>query len=274
MKNIKFDFSDQVAVISGAAGGMGKTVAIEFAKSGAKVAVCDMNSVKGEKTVDEIKAQGGKAIFCKMDITKEEEVEAARDAIIKEFGTVDILVNVAGVISATGHLGAPISRITIEEWRKLIDINLIGTVIVCRTFAEIFKEKKSGKIINFSSQGAYNTSTLTAHYAASKLAIVSYTQALSMDLGAYNVNVNAICPGYVNTEMGDQLLDLMKKHLPSVFGKVETVDELTKMLTMHTSLKRGQTKEDMAYSVMFLASDGASEITGHALIVDSGGVKR
>ena len=274
MQNVKFDFSGKVVVITGAAAGLGRAMALEFSKAGASVAVCDIKEDLASETVKLCQEAGAKAKFYKLNITDVDMVEATKNEIVKDFGTVDILVNNAGVTTAPGKMGPPMKNIDIPEWKRLVDINLIGTVTVTKAFVDIFKEKKSGKIVNISSQAAYAPAAAMPHYNASKLAIISYTQSCSVELGKSNVNVNAVCPGFIFTPMyvgaGNELI----KNIPALFGDCKTEEEVVARLAAGTSLGRPQMPEDIAYSVLFLASDAAKEITGNALIVDSGGIRR
>ena len=162
----------------------------------------------------------------------------------------------------------------VRQWRRLVDINIVGTVIVTKAFADIMKEKKEGKIVNISSQAAYAPATAMPHYNASKIAVISYTQSCSIELGAYNINVNAVCPGFIYTPIYHGAATDMMNSMPAAFGDCKTEEDVVKVLASRTSLKRPQTPADIAYGVLFLASDMASEITGHALIIDSGGIRR
>ena len=172
-------------------------------------------------------------------------------------------------------MGPPMANIDLDDWKRLIGTNLIGTVTVTKAFAPILKEKKRGKIVNISSQTAYNVTVSMPHYCASKLAIVSYTQSCSVELGKFNVNVNAVCPGYIYTPIyygaGNELIE----KFPGLLGDCKSEEGVvTKLARVSTSLGRPEKPEDIAYCVLFLASDAASEITGNAIIVDSGGVRR
>ena len=274
MENIKFNFSKKVAVITGGAAGLGRAMAVEFARAGADVAVCDLKADLAQETVALCKEFGVNAKFYNINITDEELVASVKAEILKDFGTVDILVNNAGVTTAPGKMGPPMKNVDLAEWRRLVDINLIGTVTVTKAFVDIFKEKKDGKIVNISSQAAYAPAMAMPHYNAAKLAIISYTQSCSVEMGRSNVNVNAVCPGFIFTPMyvgaGMELI----KGYPSIFGDCKTEEEVVARLAAGTSLGRPQRPEDIAYGVLFLCSDAAKEITGQSLIIDSGGIRR
>lgn len=275
MQNVKFDFSGKVAVITGAAAGLGRAMALEFSKAGASVAVCDLKEEQAQETVKLCQETGAKAKFYKLNITDAEMVAATKDAIVKDFGTVDILVNNAGVTVHPDKMGPPMSNIDLDDWQRLVNVNIIGTVTVTKAFAPIFMEKKEGKIVNISSQAAYAPARAMPHYNATKIAIISYTQSLSIEMGDYNVNVNAVCPGFIYTPMYKDNGVALIKTIPALAAAgCKTDEDVVKALAAGTSLHRPQLPEDIAYGVLFLASDAAKEITGQALIIDSGGIRR
>lgn len=269
--NVKFDFTGKVFVITGAATGLGRETALQFAKAGANVAVLDFDDVKGQQTSNDIKELGAKSIFCKVDVRDIAQIEAAREAIISEFGTVDILHSNAGV-APIENLGPPLENLPDSDWEKIFGINVFGMVKVTRTFLNIFKEKKEGKIILTASIAAYLPGPIMPNYGASKAACVHFTQSLAGEMGPYNVNVNAVCPGYIYTP-------IYSKGLASNVGKLRKIDgedgeEIMNKMASASALKRAQQAIDIANGVMFLASEGAREITGQALIIDSGRIMR
>jgi len=275
MQNVKFDFSGQVAVITGAAAGLGRAMALEFAKAGASVAICDLKAELAQETVKLCEEAGAKAKFYNLNITDEALVESVKNEIMKDFGKVDILVNNAGVTVHPDKMGPPMTNIDLDDWKRLVNVNIIGTVTVTKAFAPIMKEAKFGKIVNISSQAAYAPGRAMPHYNATKIAVISYTQALSMEMGDYNVNVNAVCPGFIYTPMyKDNGLALIRTIPALGAAGAKTDEDVVKMLAASTALHRPQLPEDIAYGVLFLCSDAAKEITGQALIIDSGGIRR
>jgi len=272
--NIKFDFTGNVAVITGAATGIGRETAIEFAKAGANVAVCDFNEEKGLETVNDVKSYGVKSIFYKVDVRDLSQIEAARDNILKEFGTVDFLISNAGVGANGGNIGS-LEKIPDADWESIYQINLFGMVKVCRSFLKTFKEKKSGKIVLTSSISAYIPSPLMPHYGSSKIAIINLAQSLSVELGPLNINVNALCPGFVYTPIysGGAALN-MKNVYKGAFKDTDDGEQIMNKMAAGSAMRRPQKAIDMANAIMFLCSDGAREITGQALIVDSGMIRR
>ena len=273
MSNIKWDFTDKVVVITGAATGLGKGTALAFAKAGAAVCVCDFNEEEGKKTVEECKALGAKAQFYHVDVRSDEMINAAKDAILEEFGTVDILFSNAGVSSKV--LGPPLNDIPDSDWESTFEINTLGMIRVSRAFIPIMKEKKSGKIIFTSSIAMNLPMPATMPYGTSKIATSHFAQGLAQEMGPYNVNVNVVCPGYIYTNIyADGTAMKFKEKYGGPLAQFETGEQIIWALASQSSLGRPQTPEDIANAVMFLASDEAKEITGQILNVDSGIVYR
>ncbi|MBQ1334799.1 MAG: SDR family oxidoreductase [Clostridia bacterium] len=275
MGSVAFDFSKDVVVITGAASGIGRGTALQFAKAGASLAICDMNLEEAEKTAAQCREiTSGKVIAVKMNVTNDDEVAAARDTIIKEMGTVDILFSNAGVSSKV--MGPPLDIIPNSDWELVLQVNTLGMVKVCRAFAPVFREKRSGKIVLTSSIAAYTSTPRSMPYSVSKLATIGFAHAFSIEMGEYNVNVNTICPGFVYTNIyADGTAMKFRAALGGgllKFNDNESV--MNAMAAAGSSLKRAQKVEDMAYAVMFLCSEQAKEITGQVLNVDSGYVNR
>lgn len=239
---------DKVTIITGAGRGIGKETALLFAREGAKVVVADYNQEIGEETVKEIKNQGGEAIFVHVDVSNRDQVKAMVDKTVEEFGTVDILINNAG-ITRDGFL----TKMSEEDWDLVIDINLKGVFNCTQAVAGIMMEKGSGKIINASSVvGLYGNIGQT-NYAATKSGVIGMTRSWAKELGKKGINVNAVAPGFIITPMTDKVpekvLDYMKKKTP---------------------LGRLGKSEDIAYAYLYLASDEANYVNGAVLSVDGG----
>lgn len=239
------EFLNKVVLITGAAGGIGSTTAFDFAAKGAKVAVVDFNEDLGNKTVEEIINAGGEAHFFKVDITKYELVQQCVRDIVNYYGTIDILINVAGGSARSKR--APFYKQTEEVFKNIIDINLFGTFYFCKECALIMMEKGEGKIINTASVVGLNGHTMHSEYAASKGAIISLTKAMAKDIGKFGITVNCVSPGMIPT-------------------KNATNGNLN-----HTNfLNTTPSTEDISNAYMFLASDKAKFITGFNLVVDGG----
>lgn len=278
---VTYDYTGKVAVITGAATGIGHAIALAFANAGADIAVCDYNPTKGQETVDEINALGkGKAIFCKCDVSKDEDVAATKEQVMKEFGTIDILISNAGVsrgVSPEGkaYLGPPFTNVAVSDFKRMFDINLFGSVRMVQAFYDVFTAKKEGKIICTASISAFTPSALQPQYSATKIGVINLVQSLSVDLGPYNVNVNAVCPGFVYTPMYEDGAHNFKELRPEVFGDLDNPEDIMNRLAISMSaMRRPQRPEDMANAFLFLASDAAKEITGQYINVDSGIVFR
>jgi NAD(P)-dependent dehydrogenase (short-subunit alcohol dehydrogenase family) len=272
MGNISWNFKGKVAVITGAASGIGRGTAVEFAKAGAAVAVCDFDFAGAEETIKLIKYAGGNAKAYKMDVTSNEEIMAAKDAILKDFGTVDFLFSNAGISAKV--MGPPFESIPDWDWENTFNVNVFGAAKVCRAFMPIMKEKKSGKIVITSSIAAYLSSPLTVVYSASKIAAINLAQALSVELGDYNINVNALCPGFVYTKIYSDGTGMRFREKRPALQQFNDNESVMNAMASGSALHRAQSPKDMANTVMFLCSEEASEITGQVFSVDSGIIRR
>jgi len=242
-------FKDKVVLVTGSSRGIGKACALLFAKEGAKVVVnCSKSMEKAEKVVEEIKALGSDAIAVQCDVGNEEQIKSMINQTIEKFGKLDILVNNAGIV-----FDVPALDKTVEEWRKTLDVNLIGTFLCCKYAAEHLKKSGSGRIINISSTNGIDSFSPDAmDYDASKAGIVIMTRGLAKEL-APEILVNSIAPGWVDTEMNAELpADFIQEEKNKIY------------------LKRWADPEEIGKAVLFLASEDASFITGSILKVDGG----
>lgn len=249
------EFNGQVALVTGAAGAIGKSVALELAKSGAKVFITDLKQDAVDIVANEIGCKGLAANVC-----VEAEVEAVVAATIKEYGSIDILVNVAGIIGTSA-----VEDITEQVWNQMFDVNCKGTFFFTKYVVPVLKEKKKGKIINFSSKSGKTGSALMSHYCAAKGAIIAFTQALAFELAPYQINVNCLCPGITdNTGVWDTCSEgyIKDMNLPK--------EEVVKKFTSKIPLGRLAAVKDVTAVVTFLASEGADYMTGQAINVTGG----
>lgn len=274
MGKVSYNFENEVAVITGAATGIGRETAIQFAKAGAAVAICDFNEEAGTETAELCRKEGVQAGFYKLDVTsKRAEIDKVRDQIITDFGKVDILFSnaAAGPVS----WGKPMEDIDENDWERVFAVNYHGTVKVCSSFSVPLKAQKSGKVIITSSISQADPDNVVPVYGSTKNAQVFYTRSLARELGPFNVNVNAVSPGFVYTPIystgaAEKLQKQFQAKMPQIM-ECKTGEEVIDMVSSVLSvLKRPQTSEDIANSVLFLSSDQASEITGQNLNVDSG----
>lgn len=248
------DLKGKVAIVTGARRGMGRTHALALAKSGVKVVVSDISQEDCEKVIKEIENARGEALAVKCDVSKKAEVEQMLKKTIEKFGRVDILVNNAGIAQFV-----PFLEMTEEEWDRTLDINLKGYFLCSQAVAkEMVKQKSGGVIINIASvamgQQGIGFSNI-AHYCASKGGIVGMTEALAVELAPYNIRVNAIAPGMIDTPMIEQV-KLDPKMLEGLMGRVP--------------LGRVGKPEEVSNLVLFLASEASSYMTGSTVVIDGG----
>jgi 3-oxoacyl-[acyl-carrier protein] reductase len=240
---------DKVVLITGSAQGIGRAIALRFAKEGAKIALNDIEAQKEnlEKVKKEIEKLGGKANYYFADVSKYEDVERMVQDIQKDFGKLDVLVNNAGICA-----DRTLAKMTKEEWQKVIDIDLTG-VFNCTKAALPLIIQNQGKIINISSLVGLRGNFGQTNYAAAKAGIIGFTKSLAKEVGRFGVTVNAIAPGFIETSLTQNLP-------PQV---VETVKKFT-------PLGRFGKPEEVASLVFFLASDEANFITGAVINIDGG----
>lgn len=242
---------NKVAIITGAASGIGKATAILFAKEGAKVVVSDINEESGNKVVEEIKADGGEAIFIKADTSSPEQNENLVKETVKAFGKLDVAVNNAGIGGEVNKAG----DMSIEGWQKVIDINLSGVFYGMKYQAPEMVKNGGGSIINIASilgQAGFATS---AGYVAAKHGVVGLTKSAAWEYAPDKVRINAVGPGFIYTGLVSE----------EAMGK----EALSHLETKHAFGRLGQ-PEEIASMLLFLASDGASFVTGSYYPVDGG----
>jgi 3-oxoacyl-[acyl-carrier protein] reductase len=238
----------KVALITGAAQGIGKAVALLLARNGADIVVSDINLEKAEETAQEVQTLGRKALAVKVDVAKLDDVEKMVEVILAQFGRVDILVNNAGI--ARDKL---ILRMTEEDWDAVLNINLKGTFNCTKTVVRHMSKQKSGKIVSIASVVGEMGNAGQGNYAASKAGVIGFTKTIAREFAQRGINVNAIAPGYIETPMTDALPEKVK-------------EELRRMIPMDRLGK----PEDVAEAVLFLVSDSSNYITGQVLNVNGG----
>ncbi len=248
-----FSLKNKVALITGARQGMGKTHALVLARAGAKVAVTDIDLNDCQKVVEEIEKQGGKALALKLDVTKKEEVDAVVKETVEKFGGLDILVNNAGIAEFK-----PFLEITEQEWDKTLDINLKGQFLCAQAVAKQMKKQGGGVIVNIASvamgQQGIGFPNI-AHYCASKGGIAALTEALAVELAQFNIRVNCVAPGLIETPM-----------IETVKSDPKTFEAMLAQLPLHRAGK----PEEVSELVAFLASGNSSYMTGSVVVIDGG----
>ena len=240
-------FENKVVVVTGAAQGIGKEIALGFAKQKATVIIFDLNEEALKETQKELNVYTDCSYYL-VNVTNTSEVEETVNKIIDKFTKIDILVNNAGITKDNLVL-----RLTDDDWDKVIAVNLSGSFICSRICAKKMVKQRKGKIINISSIIGIIGNAGQSNYAASKAGLIGLTKSMAKELGARNICVNAVAPGYIKTKMTEILSEKVK-------------EEMLKRIP----LKKMGTTEDVANGVMFLASDKADYITGQVLVVDGG----
>jgi meso-butanediol dehydrogenase/(S,S)-butanediol dehydrogenase/diacetyl reductase len=252
-------FEGKVVVVTGASRGIGRGIALRFAQEGAHVAV-SANEDGVFSVAEEIQKLGRKALPVLCDVTDKKAVEELYEQVLSSFGAVDVSIQNAGVITI-----AKVEEMTEEEWDKVLAVNTKGVFLCCQAAARIMIKQRSGRLINTASGQARDGFIYTPHYAASKMGVVGITQSLAKELAAYNITVNAFCPGIIDTAMW-VYNDREWGKLLGQYKEGELMQEWVDGIPM----KRVGTPEDVAGLVAFLASDDAAYITGQTINVDGG----
>jgi NAD(P)-dependent dehydrogenase (short-subunit alcohol dehydrogenase family) len=248
---------NKVAVITGAASGMGRATAIRFAGEGATVVIADLNQPGGEATVRDCKEQGGQAVFQKTSVESESEIKAAIERAVSEFGRLDITYNNAGIAGALG----PLEEVSAENWDRTFAVLLRAVFFGIKHSIPHMRKSGGGSIISTASIAGLLGQAGPLVYSIAKAGVIHLTKCAAVELAKDRIRVNCICPGGINTP-------LLHKHIPG--GEVTTLQ----ILQVSQPLARPGTPEDIAGMALYLASDDAEWVTGTAMIVDGGFVAR
>ncbi|MGM5471318.1 SDR family NAD(P)-dependent oxidoreductase [Flavobacteriaceae bacterium LMO-SS05] len=246
-----FNLSGNVAIITGGNGGLGRSIAIGLAEAGASVAIFGRNEDKNKNTLAELKAIGVKAMALKIDITKRAELAPAIKKVEQELGNISILVNNAG----TAVLSGGILNETEEEWDGLMEIQLNAVFLLSKLVAKSMVENKRGKIINIGSMYSFFGSGIIPSYSAAKGAIIQLTKSMAIELAPHNVQVNAIAPGWFETDMT---------------AVVKTMPVMNDEIIQRTPAGRWGQPKELAGTAVFLASKASDFVTGETIRVDGG----
>ena len=264
MKNL-FDLNGKVVLITGGAGVLGSNMAKVLAEHGANVGIMGLTDVEAETAVNEIIKNGGKSFPVTANVLNKESLEQVKDFIIKEYGRLDILINAAGgnMPGATIGTDQAIYDMQLGDLQKVLDLNIIGTMLPSQVFSEIFAKQKSGVIINISSASAQRPLTRVVGYSASKAAIDNFTKWMAVEMGTKfgeGIRVNAIAPGFF---IGAQNRALLLTPEGNLTPRGEKIIDMTPM-------KRFGVPEDLDGVLMFLCSDASKFVTGIVINVDGG----
>ncbi|HWQ80304.1 MAG TPA: SDR family oxidoreductase [Anaerovoracaceae bacterium] len=249
------DLSGKTAIVTGAGRGIGRGIASRLAEAGADVVAADLNEESAKATSEFINGNGWKSIPYKVDISSEQEINGMVEKAVSEYGRLDIIVNNAGIGGINYFMDT-----TSEEFDKFYSINLKGVYYGCKAAIPHMIKAGGGHIVNTSSLAGLMGPPMHALYSTIKYGILGMTRVIATECGQYNIKANALCPGFVNTEMWADNIVKMQAEEKAVWENV----------IKGIPLKRAQTPEDMANTVLFLCSDLSDNITGQAIVVDGG----
>ena len=252
---------NKVAIITGAASGIGKEIAMVYAREGAKVAIADLNLDQANLAAEEIKSKGGQALAVTMDVTDEQEVNDGVDAVAKKFGGVDILVSNAGI-----QIIESVDKLAFSDWKKMLAIHLDGAFLTTRAALKyMYAAGKGGSIIYMGSVHSKEASVLKAPYVTAKHGLIGLCEVVAKEGAAHNVRANVICPGFVRTPLVEKQIPEQAKELG-----ISEEDVIKKVMLKDTVDGEFTTTDDVAQTALFFASFASNALTGQSLIVSHG----
>jgi NAD(P)-dependent dehydrogenase (short-subunit alcohol dehydrogenase family) len=250
MTNSIFALSDRVAIVTGGGTGIGRGIALEFAKAGADVVVASRNLENLERVAGEVGELGRRSLAVATDVRKPEDVENMVQRTMEGFGRIDILVNNHGA-----GFNCPVEDLSPGGWDAIVGINLKGVFLCSKAAGKVMIQQQKGKIINIASTAGFYGSPTLAHYGAAKAGVINFTRSLAQEWGKYNINVNCIAPGPIVTEG---------------FMEILKATGITEPPPLNNALQRLGHPEEIAYAAIFLASEASNYMTGETICVDGG----
>jgi 3-oxoacyl-[acyl-carrier protein] reductase len=245
---------DRVIIVTGGAHGIGRAYCEGLACEGARVVVADIDGASAEAVVKALSAGGSEALAVETDVSQPEATERMARATMERFGGIDGLINNAALFQRPAMSRVPFEQIPVEEWDRLMAVNLRGIFLCCRAVVPYMKQQRRGKIINISSGTVFHGSPLVAHYVTSKAGVIGFTRSLARELGEYNINVNAVAPGLtISTDEVDEARAAMNQQRLQA-----------------RALKRTEVPQDLVGTILFLCSSESDFMTGQTLVVDGG----
>jgi 3-oxoacyl-[acyl-carrier protein] reductase len=250
-----FSLEGKTAIVTGGGIGIGKSISVEFARAGADVMLCSRRMEHLASTAAEIQQLGKRALALTVDVRDQNQVNAVVQRTIEEFGKIDILVNNHGA-----SFRAPVEKISLNGWNAVVGINLNGVFLFCQAVGIHMIERRQGVIVNISSLAGVRGSQLMSHYGAAKAAVINFTTTLAMEWAPYNIRVNCIAPGPIETAGYLQVLHQTNPNAQEIYQRVAS----------RVALGRWGRVEEIAYPTIFLASEASSFMTGTTIHIDGG----
>ncbi|MCK1312422.1 MULTISPECIES: SDR family oxidoreductase [unclassified Bradyrhizobium] len=252
MPNVRDNFGGKVAFVTGAGAGIGRAAALAFAREGASVVIADTSETNNQETARLVEQSGGRALAIRCDVSREEDVRAALQKTIEVFGRLDYAVNNAGIEQAV----MPLADLTVERWDRLIEVDLRGVFLCMRSEIPLIMKQGGGAIVNISSGAGVKGIQGQAGYCAAKFGVVGLSKAAALDYAKSNIRVNVVCPGIIETPMMERFSGGTPEGRERVIAQ-EPVGRMGK-------------PEEIAAAVVWLCSDAAAFVVGHAMVIDGG----